>query len=206
MTTLHPVLILAAFAIGLSIPVLTGHVQPPFGSKRSVAPAMAGQPAKARIDVMTITKRQTFSDDLVHATRSAAMHGLGKKGPCQGQHYCQPAKTEELANPPITLELTREAMQAGVYGAAARWCGIAGYERLLLALVFTSMRDHGLGERGGIILAHVYQLSFAGVAKGLPSVGTCPEEVRRTMSEMVESTPRVRDDGKPPLLRGSLRI
>lgn len=205
MTTLHPVLILAAFAIGLSIPVLTGHVQPPFGSNRSVAPAMAAQSPTARIDVTTITKRQAFSEDLVRVTRSAAMLGLGK-GPCMGQHYCQPASAEELANPPISFEQTREAMQAGVYGAAARWCGVAGYERLLLSLVYTSMRDQAVGERGGIILAHIYQLSFAGVARGLPTVGNCPEDVRRTMTVMVESTPRVSEDGKPPLLRGGLRI
>lgn len=139
------------------------------------SPASAAIPAKPR-----------FSDDLVGRTRQAALRQIGEQS-C-GAARCLPATGEELANPPISLALAREAMDAGADSAAARWCGVPNSERILLAFVVKATHVHGLDARGGVLLSYLHGLAQSGVAKQLSARGDCPEGMRRGLNDLANST------------------
>lgn len=152
----------------------------------TVLPRIASRAQERSPVSSAIPAKPVFPDDLVRRTTQAALRQLGEQS-C-GTAKCLPATGEEFANPPVSLALAREAMDAGADSAAARWCGVPNSERILLAFVVKARRVHGVDPRGGVLLSYIHGLAQFGVARQLAARGDCPEAMRRELQELAART------------------
>ncbi len=54
---------------------------------------------------------------------------------CAPRQPCAPASTEEMANPPVSLEQAREAIRAGFVSGLAEWCGLGWQGQVFRPLI-----------------------------------------------------------------------
>lgn len=102
--------------------------------------------------------QRTLNNALLNQSVSAMLQRvLGEihKSRC-GAGFCEPATEEEKANPPITVETARRAMQVGLMSGVAEFCAIDWRQRIYFPFMAYQRRAQNMSARQLAIVAMLH--------------------------------------------------
>ncbi|MBX2805311.1 MAG: hypothetical protein KTR19_05010 [Hyphomicrobiales bacterium] len=95
-----------------------------------------------------------------------------------GRKRCEPATSQELAEPPVTPEDARTAMIAGAKSARLNWCGLSWKDRAYSALMLHFQARGVYQARTLALLGIIHDQQFHHDYLGLNALKTCPGDLR----------------------------
>lgn len=97
---------------------------------------------------------------------------------CDGFNQCTPATSDELENPPISLDQARAAILIGGRSAFATWCGLDANRRSVLPFLRQLRQSKLYDERQLALMAVIHGIQQGITTEQLKAQGDCDAATR----------------------------